>query len=49
MMRIVLEGGYRGYVGIEYEGQKHSPREGILKTKNVLEAVRAELEKEMAG
>jgi sugar phosphate isomerase/epimerase len=43
MMKIVLDAGYRGYVGIEYEGSKHSEAEGILATKKLLETVRAEL------
>jgi sugar phosphate isomerase/epimerase len=43
MMRIVVEAGYRGYVGIEYEGKGLSEREGILATKRLLERVRAEL------
>lgn len=43
MMRIVLAAGYRGYVGIEYEGSKHSESEGIEKTKALLERVREEL------
>lgn len=45
MMKIVVDAGYRGFVGIEYEGEKHAPEEGILKTKAVLEAVRDELAK----
>jgi sugar phosphate isomerase/epimerase len=43
MMRIVLEAGYRGYVGIEYEGEKLGEDEGIAATKALLERVRAEL------
>lgn len=43
MMKIVLTFGYRGYVGIEYEGSKHSEADGILATKKLLETVRAEL------
>ena len=43
MMKIVLDAGYRGYVGIEYEGSKHGEAEGILATKKLLETVRAEL------
>lgn len=44
MMRIVLDSGYRGWVGIEYEGGGVSEAEGILKTKALLERVRSELE-----
>jgi sugar phosphate isomerase/epimerase len=43
MMRIVLEAGYHGYVGIEYEGDELSEPEGILATRRLLERVRAEL------
>jgi sugar phosphate isomerase/epimerase len=43
MMKIVVESGYRGFVGIEYEGKKLSASEGILATKKLLERVRGEL------
>jgi sugar phosphate isomerase/epimerase len=43
MMRIVLDAGYHGYVGIEYEGGKISEPEGIKATKKLLEKVRADL------
>jgi sugar phosphate isomerase/epimerase len=43
MMKIVLDAGYHGYVGIEYEGTKLSEPEGIKATKKLLEKVRAEL------
>ena len=43
MMRIVLDAGYRGYVGIEYEGEKIGEDEGITATKTLLERVRSEL------
>jgi sugar phosphate isomerase/epimerase len=43
MLRIVLNAGYHGHVGIEYEGQKHSEPEGIRLTKRLLERVRDEL------
>ena len=43
MMKIVLDAGYHGYVGIEYEGQKLSEPEGIKATKKLLEKVRGEL------
>ena len=43
MMKIVLNAGYRGYVGIEYEGGKLSEAEGVLATKKLLETVRDEL------
>lgn len=43
MMKIVLDAGYRGYVGIEYEGGKHSEQDGIVLTKKLLERVRDEM------
>jgi len=43
MMRIVLDAGYRGYVGIEYEGAELGEPEGIRATKALLERVRDEL------
>jgi sugar phosphate isomerase/epimerase len=39
MMKIVLDAGYRGYVGIEYEGSKLGEPEGIKATKTLLERV----------
>ena len=42
MMRIVLDSGYRGWVGIEFEGDKISEPDGILRTKRLLQAVHAE-------
>jgi L-ribulose-5-phosphate 3-epimerase len=43
MMKIVLDAGYRGWVGIEYEGNKLGEYEGIRATKTLLERVREEL------
>lgn len=43
MMKIVLSYNYHGWVGIEYEGTKHTEPEGIRFTKNLLEKVRTEL------
>lgn len=43
MMRIVLDAGYRGYVGIEYEGDDLSEPDGIRATKALLERVRGQL------
>jgi sugar phosphate isomerase/epimerase len=39
IMDIVLENGYNGYVGIEYEGTKHSEMEGIRLTNNLLKKI----------
>jgi L-ribulose-5-phosphate 3-epimerase len=46
MMRIVLDAGYRGYVGIEYEGGGLSEPDGIRATKRLLERTRALLTEE---
>jgi len=43
MLRIVVVSGYRGYVGIEYEGKLLSEYEGIIKTKALLERIRTKL------
>jgi hydroxypyruvate isomerase len=43
MMKIVLDAGYSGWVGIEYEGKALPEAEGILATKKLLERVRDEL------
>jgi len=45
LMQIVLAAGYRGYVGIEYEGNVLSEADGIRATKKLLEKVREELAK----
>lgn len=45
MMKIVIDAGYNGYVGIEYEGSKLPEVEGVLATKKLLEKVRDELAK----
>lgn len=42
-MKLVLDAGYRGHVGIEYEGGKLSEEDGIKATKVLLEKVRAQL------
>jgi L-ribulose-5-phosphate 3-epimerase len=43
MMKIVFDAGYRGYVGIEYEGNKLDEYAGIRATKALLEKVIAKL------
>lgn len=43
LMKIVLDHGYRSWVGIEYEGSTLPEREGIARTKALLERVRAEM------
>lgn len=43
MMKIVVDAGYHGYVGIEYEGSKLDEPAGIIATKKLLERVREKL------
>lgn len=43
MLQIVKDAGYKGYVGIEYEGNNLSEDEGIKKSKILLEKVGAAL------
>lgn len=43
LIEIVVKAGYKGYIGIEYEGQKHTEIEGIKRTKQALEEIRAQL------
>ena len=38
-MEIVLDSGYEGFVGVEYEGSELSEEEGILATKRLLERI----------
>lgn len=40
MMEIVLKAGYNGYVGIEYEGDKHSEYDGIHLTLKLLKKIK---------
>ena len=39
MMKIVLDAGYRGHVGVEYEGRNLGEFEGIRATKRLLERI----------
>lgn len=48
MMKIVLDAGYRGWVGVEYEGAELDEYAGIKATKALLEKVREELVSEYA-
>jgi L-ribulose-5-phosphate 3-epimerase len=43
MLKLVIDGGYRGYVSIEYEGKRLSEQAGIARTQQLLERVRARL------
>ena len=45
MMKIVVAAGYRGHVGIEYEGKRLPEEEGIVATRKLLERVREQLSK----
>jgi L-ribulose-5-phosphate 3-epimerase len=36
MLKIVLDAGYRGFIGIEYEGERLSEAEGVRATLNLL-------------
>ena len=38
-MQLVKDSGYKGYVGVEYEGGKLSEDDGIKATKALLEKV----------
>ena len=40
MMDIVLDAGYSGYVGIEYEGSEMDEMSGIKATKDLLDKVK---------
>ena len=42
-LRIVTGAGFRGWIGVEYEGNRLPEREGITRTIALLERVRAEL------
>ena len=39
MMKIVLDAGYRGFVGIEYEGSRLSETDGIVATRKLLDKI----------
>ncbi len=43
LMKIVVDAGYRGRLGIEYEGKKLSEPDGIRATKALLEKIRTEM------
>lgn len=43
LIKIVMAANFHSWIGIEYEGGRLSEREGIAKTKALLEKVRAEL------
>jgi sugar phosphate isomerase/epimerase len=39
LIDIVVKAGYKGYIGIEYEGDKHPEIEGIKRTKQALDEI----------
>jgi sugar phosphate isomerase/epimerase len=43
MLKIVVDAGFHGYLGIEYEGPRLSEPDGIKATKKLLETIRGEL------
>jgi sugar phosphate isomerase/epimerase len=43
MMKIVIDAGYHGFVGVEWEGNQPGEVEGLMLTKRLLEKVRDEL------
>jgi sugar phosphate isomerase/epimerase len=43
MLRLVVGAGYRGWVGIDYEGKSLSEADGIRATKKLLERVRTDI------
>ena len=43
MLKLVLDAGYHGYVGVEYEGKNISESDGIKATKALLEKIRKEM------
>lgn len=45
LLKIVLDAGFHGWVGIEYEGDRLSERDGVRATLRLLEKVRTEFEK----
>jgi L-ribulose-5-phosphate 3-epimerase len=48
IMEIVFNAGYKGHVGIEYEGKRLSEKDGIMATKKLLQVVGAELKSKKA-
>lgn len=40
IIKDVVDSGYRGYIGIEYEGHKHGEIEGIKRTKQALDELK---------
>jgi len=49
LLRIVVDAGYHSWVGIEYEGERLSERDGIASTLRLLERVRDEMARAPEG
>lgn len=45
IMKTVVDAGYHGWVGIEYEGDRLSEHDGVRATLHLLETIRSEFEK----
>jgi sugar phosphate isomerase/epimerase len=45
LMKIVLDAGFHGWIGIEYEGDRMSERDGVRATLRLLERIRTEFER----
>jgi sugar phosphate isomerase/epimerase len=43
MLKIVVDSGYKGYVDVEYEGNRLSEDEGIVATKKLLEKIQQQI------
>ena len=43
MLKIVLDAGYRGHIGVEYEGGKLSEEDGVKATLKLLRRLRQKL------
>lgn len=43
MLSIAKDAGFKGYIGVEYEGSKLSEFDGIKATKALLEKIRTEI------
>jgi sugar phosphate isomerase/epimerase len=43
MMKIVVDAGYKGYVDVEYEGNRLSEDDGIIATKKLLEKIQQQM------
>lgn len=43
MLTIARDAGYSGWIGIEYEGDKHSEKDGVRLTKELIERIKTEM------